>query len=358
VTLEYRRPFVIAGGASATATNVFVELRTGDGAVGYGEAAPMPAYSGETAAGVEAAINDVLAPAVIGLDPREPGTLHSRMDAAAHGQPFAKAAIDFAAWDAAGRMLRVPVSMLLGGTRRPTVPLAWAVGLGSIDEMVEEAVRYAGAGFTIKLKVGRAPAQDLEVVREVRGALPTSTPIRVDANQGYDLPTARRVLPVMEEAAGGLQLIEQPLPAWDLDGAVDLARSVDAPLMADESLYSLHSALELVRRRACAIFNIKLLKPGGLYRARQVAAIAEAAGIGVVIGSMPEMGVGAAAGLHFAASLPNADYPHELIGPLMFRDDVLLGNPFGRLDAARGNLPVPTGAGFGVELDPRHLGLP
>src|SRR5438128_486885 len=201
-TRDYRQPFVIAGGASPSATNVLVALTGEDGTVGYGEAAPMTAYPGETAEGVRHALEEFFFPLVIGHDPLDLEGLHDRMDRRLQGHSFAKAALDFACYDLAGKTLGLPAYQLLGGKFRERIPLAWAVGLGSVDEMVEEAVRYAGAGFpTIKLKIGVDPERDLGVVREVRAALGPEVPIRVDANQGYDFLTAARVLPKMEEQA-------------------------------------------------------------------------------------------------------------------------------------------------------------
>jgi muconate cycloisomerase len=349
-TLDYRRPFVIAGGASPSATNVFVALTSDDGTVGYGEAAPMTAYSGETAANVQSVLEEQFFPMLRGRNPLDIEALHADLDARLQGHSFAKAAIDFACYDLAGRALGLPAYALLGGKCRDRVPLAWAVGFGTTEEMIAESVTYARAGFpTIKIKIGRDPAIDLEVVREVRRAIGRDVAIRVDANQGYDRITARRVLPRMEEE--NLQLIEQPIARWDIDGMAELCRDLETPIMADESLYSLNEAFQLARRGAADIFNIKILKPGGLFRSRQVAGIAEAAGIPCIVGSMPEMGVGTAAGLHFAAATRVVTYPSELIGPLMFDGDVLAGNPLGDLARVPGYLTVSDAPGLGVTLD-------
>jgi L-Ala-D/L-Glu epimerase / N-acetyl-D-glutamate racemase len=349
-TRDYRRPFVIAGGASPSATNVLVALTGEDGTVGHGEAAPMTAYSGETAEGVRHALEEFFFPLVIGLDPLDLESLHDRLDRRLQGHSFAKAALDFACYDLVGKTLGLPVYQLLGGRMRDRIPLAWAVGLGTVDEMVEEAVRYAKAGFpTIKLKIGVEPQRDLEMLREVRRALGPGVPVRVDANQGYDFVTACRVLPKMEEQE--LQLIEQPIHRWNIDGMAELCRMLETPIMADESLYSLQDAGQLARRGAADIFNIKLLKPGGLWRSRQVAAVAEAFGIPCLVGSMPEMGVGTLAGVHFAASCRVVTFPSELIGPLMFAGDVLAGNPLGDLERVPGWITVPEAPGLGVALE-------
>ncbi len=328
---------------------MFVELTGDEGTRGYGEAAPMTAYSGETAEGVRHALEEFFFPLLIGSDPLDLEALHDRLDRRLQGHSFTKAAIDFACYDLAGKALGQPAYQLLGGKFRDRIPLAWAVGLGTVDEMVEEAVRYARAGFpTIKLKIGVDPRQDLEVVREVRAALGPAVPIRVDANQGYDFLTACRVLPRMEES--DLQLIEQPIHRWNIDGMAELCRTLETPSMADESLYSLQDAGQLARRGAADILDIKLLKPGGLWRSRQVAAVAEAFGLPCIVGSMPEMGIGTLAGVHFAAATRAISLPSELIGPLMFAGDVLAGNPLGDLERVPGWITVPDSPGLGVAL--------
>src|SRR5438067_3825500 len=132
----------------------------------------MTAYSGETPAGIADVLENHLFPCLRGMNPLDHEAIQARLDQCLSGHSFAKAAIDFACYDLAGRALGLPVYALLGGKYRDRIPLAWAVGLGSIEEMVAESVRYARAGFpTIKLKIGLDAQQDLDVVREVRAAI-------------------------------------------------------------------------------------------------------------------------------------------------------------------------------------------
>ncbi|MFI9587659.1 mandelate racemase/muconate lactonizing enzyme family protein [Streptomyces sp. NPDC052236] len=348
VRAPYRRPFVISSGTSPELISLVVEVRTADGESGFGEASPMTAYTGETLAGLEAALTEHVAPALIGRDPRDLAGAHAAMDAAIRGQHLAKAALDIALHDVAARAAGWPVHLLLGGCVRPRVPTAWVVGLGTLEEMVAEAAAYAARGFVhIKVKGGEDPELDVRLVRSVREAVAESVELSLDANEGYDPGTAGRTVSRLADA--GLDLIEQPLPRWDLAGMAMLRSRGGVRVMADESVYSLHDALEIVRRGAADVLNIKILKVGGLYRARQIAAVAEAAGLAVKIGTMPELGVATLAAAHLAAALPNATVAADLVGPLLVGEEPLAGAAFAGVGDV-GWVDVPVGAGLGHDL--------
>lgn len=346
--IEYHRPFVIASGPMKTATSVIVALRAEDGTVGIGETTCMTAYTGQTEQGVTAALEHWLLPAVIGLEPTAIQQVHARMNRVLRENDLAKAAVDIACYDLAGKLLGVPVYELLGGKVREEVRLAWAVGLGTIDEMVEEAVEWAARGFAIKVKIGGDPAADLRNVRAIREAIGNDAVLRVDANAGYDVATALSVLPRMEDS--NLQLIEQPVGRYDLPGMARCRQACTAPILADESQHTPLDTLRIIEAGAADIVNTKIVKPGGLYPSRQVAVLAEVGGLKAMVGSMPEMGVATAAGLHFALACQPLGYPVELIGALMLKDDIItrpLPVNNGRDD---GVLRAPSGPGLGVEL--------
>jgi L-alanine-DL-glutamate epimerase-like enolase superfamily enzyme len=270
------------------------------------------------------------------------------MDEAVRGRSLAKAAIDMAAIDAQGRALGIPAGALLGGRVRDAVDMAWVIGLGEIEPIVAEAVAKAGEGYWhIKVKGGLDPRRDAELVEELCRTLPTGVELAIDFNEAYDLGTALPTLQRMQRA--GLALAEQPVPGWDADGLARLTEALDLRVMADESVQSIHDAMRLARINACDVFNIKLLKVGGFYRARQVAAIAEAAGIAVKVGSMPELGLATMAAAHFAAATPVASVPADLIGPLLVDGDIIDPAPF---ITRPGQVVLPDGPGLGVNVDP------
>ncbi|MEU5979818.1 enolase C-terminal domain-like protein [Streptomyces sp. NPDC047315] len=349
VRVPYRRPFVISSGTSPELISVVVEIRTAEGVTGFGEASPMTAYTGETLAGLETALTQHAAPALVGRDPRDLAGAHTAMDAAIRGQRLAKAALDIALHDLVARAAGWPLHLLLGGGVRTSVPTAWVVGLGTLEEMAAEAADYAARGFThIKVKGGEDSELDVRLVRLVREAVPAAVELCLDANEGYVPGTAARTVARLADA--GLDFVEQPLPRWDLRGMAALRRGGAVRVMADESMQSLHDAMEIVRRGAADVLNIKILKVGGLHRARQIAALAEAAGLAVKLGTMPELGVATLAAAHLTAALPHATVPADLVGPLLVTEDPLAGEVFA--SAARTghvDLPATAGLGHGVE---------
>jgi L-alanine-DL-glutamate epimerase-like enolase superfamily enzyme len=327
--------------------SVLVRLATQD-AAGIGETTAMTAYSGETTAGIIDVIELVLTPAVLGHPLFDLAGLHKRMDEAVRGRSLAKAAIDMAVIDAQGRALGIPAGALLGGRVRDAIDTAWVIGLGEIEAIVAEAAAKVGEGYRhIKVKGGLDPRRDAELIEELRRTLPDEAELAIDFNEAYDVGTALPLLQRMQRA--GLVLAEQPVPGWDVNGLARLTQSLDLRVMADESLQSIHDAVRLARLGACDVFNIKLLKVGGLYRARQVAAVAEAAGIAVKVGSMPELGLATMAAAHFAAATPVASVPADLIGPLLVDDDITDPAPF---ITRPGQVLLPDAPGLGVDVGP------
>lgn len=323
VRRKLRSQFAIFGGSTDYVESIVVRLTDECGCAGIGETTPMPAYSGVTVADAEFALDRRLLPAVRGCA-ASPRTVHRAMDAVDPGSALAKAAVDIAAFDLLGRHFGVPVVEFLGGAARSEIPLVWVLGYMPIDQLLAEAETAVQQGYrTLKLKVGQNPADDVEAVRQVRAAWPDMT-IRIDANQGYDLQAALAVCEKLADA--NLELLEQPVPATRLDDLAEIRRHTDIPIEADESLQSPADARALISAGACDIFNLKILKPGGLFRAQQVVAIAESAGIPVMIGSMPELGIAAAAGFHLARTLPALPYACELMGPQMVESDVVSGS--------------------------------
>ncbi len=290
VERSFEGSFDIAGGQSTAIHAILVKIHTDDELTGIGEAVPMPAYSGQTIGGVVEALSDYLIPALLDVPIESIEGLHQRMNTAIKEQPMAKAALDIAYHDVVGKIQGVPVYQLLGGAYRKMVPLSWAIGLGSPEDIIHEAHEAISRGFrTIKVKIGVDAERDLEVVARLRESLGPDIQLRVDANEGYDYRTARSTL--LKLQAHNLQLIEQPLPRWDVRGIRDLRSRLDTPILADESLFTIQDAMTLVQENAADLFNIKLMKLGGLRPALKVGAIAEAAGIPCMVGACPNSGL-------------------------------------------------------------------
>ena len=337
---------------------------TGNGVVGWGEAPALKdwggdwgRYFGETPGTTKHVIERYLAPTVIGADALNIADLHGRMDAIIKGYPYAKGAVEMAAYDLAGRSLGLPVHALLGGAVRDRVPVTHSIGLLDIDEAVAECKQVVAEGIrTIKIKVGVEPTRDVEIVRRVREAIGEATDICVDANQGYETPhDAIRTIKAMEPAR--LKYAEQPVEG--MDRMAEVARGIDTPVMADETAWNARDVIEIAERRAAEIVSIYTTKPGGLYKAMQVAAVAEAAGLICNVNGSVETGIGNLANLHLAAaarpvtlscvvpvSAPAEAQSGQIAG-IYYTDD-LIAAPFAFED---GFVALPTGPGMGIDVD-------
>lgn len=345
-----RRPHRFATLSIATQGVVLVEARVGGGIVGVGEAVVPggPWWGGESVEGMKALIDGYLAPLLRGEDAGRVEHLARVMDRAVNGAAFAKAGLEMALWDALGKARGLPVHDLLGGRHRDALPVTWALGADPAPVVVEEAAAKLDAGehTSFKLKMGAAePAADVARVTAVAAELAGRASLRVDLNGSWDEVTARRWLPVLQDA--GIDLVEQPVPAWNLPALRDLTARLRIPVMADESLRSPQDAATLVRHRAANVFAVKIAKLGGLWAVRQTAAVAETAGVPCHGGTTIESSIGTAAGAHVFCATAAVTAGSELFGPLLLADD-LVTTP---VRYTAGHVAPPAGPGLGVELD-------
>ncbi len=333
---------------------VVVVLRLANGVQGIGEAATLggPRWSEESVESIKANIDAYLAPALIGAPADRFEAARARMDEAAKRNNAAKGAIKSALFDAVGKTLGVPAVQLLGGVVRTSIPVFWTLASGDPGQEIEEAEKKLAARLhdRFKVKIGAQSADaDLARLRRLAGALDGRASLIVDANQAWDETTALRCLPVLAEL--GVRLVEQPLPAWDLAGMARLRARSTVPLMADECVFSTHEMLDVARAGAADVVSLKLVKHGGLLATRNVAAVAEAAGIGLYGGCLLESSIGAAAHLQVFAGLPNLAWGCEHFGPQILTDD-LVTEPLRFADL---HIHLPTGPGLGVTLDTDKL---
>ena len=337
-----------------TQSYVIVELRLANGAEGIGEAATLggPRWSEESVESIKATIDAYLAPALIGAPADRFQAARIRMDAAAKRNNAAKAAIESALFDAVGKTLGVPAVQLLGGPVRESMPVLWTLASGDPAQEIEEAEQKLAARLhdTFKVKIGaQSPQADIVRLRRLADALSGRASLIVDANQAWDETTALRYLPVLAELC--VRLVEQPVPAWNLAGMARLRARSTVPLMADECVFSAHDMLEVVRTGAADVVSLKLVKHGGLLATRDVAAVAEAAGVGLYGGCLLESSIGAAAHLQVFAGLRELAWGCEHFGPQILVDD-LVEQP---LRFADFRIHVPAGPGIGVTLDQEKL---
>ena len=313
-TLHCKRPFRIATGVSDTCHGLLLELRDRDGRSGWGEGAPLPVLTGETLNGAASALREVWLPALVGRDPSELQSLKVDLQKLLIGHSAARCALDLALHDLVAQQWQIPVWKLLGGDNRP-VETNYSIGLCPPAEAAEQARALVEEEFQIiKLKIGEDPELDLERVASVRAAIGPDIRLRVDANEGWNYLEALRFL--RRAGAYSLEFIEQPLVRGDWEGLRRLREHSPVPICADESLRGVQEARHLARMEAVDIFNLKLMKCGGLLEAREIVTIARAHGIQMMVGGMvgeSALAVGAATALASTWKFEYADLDADLL---------------------------------------------
>ncbi len=294
-----------------------------------------------------------LAPALMGVRADLFELAGLRMDQAAKRNNAAKAAIETALFDAAGKTYGLPASALLGGAIRDRIPVLWTLASGDPAQEADEAERKLAARLhrTFKVKIGaQSPEADMLRMRHLARTLGDRAELIVDANQAWDETVAARCLPQLAEI--GVRLVEQPVPAWNLAAMARLrARPGTPPLLADECVFDVHDMLAVAAAGAADAVSLKLVKHAGLLGTRKVAAVAEAGGVGLYGGCLLESSVGAAAHLQVFATLRELAWGCEHFGPQILTGD-LVTEPLRFEDF---HVLLPTGPGIGVTLDDAAL---
>ena len=346
VNMPLKEILIMSIGQVDISQHIIVKVNLSGGIIGLGEAAfeTGPSFSYECQQSAFTVIQDYLAGVLIGMDVSDVEEVVLRMDKIAKGNPFAKSAIEMAVFDAWAKVMGVPLYKLLGGKVREAIVNEYGLHSMDIKQEVSRAIEKMQEGYKLfKMKVGAENfIKDLERIQAVREALGFSVRIGIDANGAWRVKDAAKFIQKIEPY--DLDFVEQPIARNNLKGMAELRRNTTIPIMADESVFSPEDALRVVELEAADIISIKIGKAGGLIKAKKIAAIAEAAGLSCYIGNMAEGGIGAAAGLHFAISTPNADFGCELEPPY---DQDIVNQRFIIQD---GYIKVPEGIGLGVSL--------
>jgi L-alanine-DL-glutamate epimerase-like enolase superfamily enzyme len=346
-----RAPFRFGRVERTTSSNVLVKITSDDGAVGWGEACPVPQLTSETRESIAGAVSGRVTQTLLG---REPTSWRPLMDEAAgqlHGYPATRAAIETALMDLVGRALGVSVAELLGGRYREDVEVHGSVGWEEDPSaMAETAVRQADRYRMLKLYVGRADLRsDLGRLEAVRKAVGDDHPFLLDINGLWTSAQAIAAGPAL--AATGVTILEQPVQPGDVEGAVEVTRVLGErhaiQVAADEAVLGPQDALRVARDRTAHMVNVGMTKLGGPAAAHGVATVAAACELTVLLGSVVELGVATAAGLQLAAALPRLPAPAYLGGPAKYVRQVTTA----LVADDRGFMRIPAGPGLGIEVD-------
>lgn len=302
--IQLKEPFKVAFAEISHCDNLLIKVETDEGYCGYGEAAPFAPVTGETFEGCAAVLN-MFRQGLIGMNPLDIEKIHVMMDSLVHGNGSAKCAVDIALHDLKGKIMGQPLYRVLGGYQ-DIVQNDITIGIAAPEKMAEQAEEYVKKqGYHIlKIKAGINPEEDLRALSLIREAVGKNVRLRVDANQGYNVSKAVYALEGMKKY--GVEAVEQCLPDWDIDGAVELKSKISGiQLMLDESIHTAKDAARVCKANAADILNIKLMKCGGLYRGGQISTIAENFGMTCMVGCMLESKIAITAGLSLVASRKN-----------------------------------------------------
>lgn len=344
------RPFITAVRRADSLESVVVEVRDDDGRSGWGEAPTSWRVTGESPDGVVSVIEHALAPAVMGRSADDPAGASRALARAAVGNNSARMAVDCALYDLAAQRAELPLWRYLGATSRDIRTDITLSVESDTDELLSAAREQVAAGFTtLKVKIG-AVGPSASQLRALRDAVGRNACIRVDANQAWNPQQAVEI--IAETVANGtaLEFIEQPVPRDDIVGMVDVAAESSIPVLADESVWTVRQLRELLAIGRVGAVNIKLAKTGGIREALELAALATASGLGVVIGCMLEshVGISSAAALAAAVATPGPDgaaRAQDLDGGLWLADSPVDGGV--SYDGPRLVLPNKPGLGIG-----------
>ncbi|SEO28528.1 muconate cycloisomerase [Paracoccus alcaliphilus] len=327
---------------------MLVRVHCSDGIVGIGEGTTIGglAYGGESPESMKTNIDSWFAPVMVGQDATRVQALMARIGKMVRENRFAKSAVETALLDAQGKRVGLPVSELLGGRRRDRLPVAWTLASGDTARDIAEAEQMLDLRRhrVFKLKIGaRGIRDDIAHVAAIKAALGDRAAVRVDVNMAWSEGEAAWGMAALADA--GCELVEQPVA--QVAALMRLVRRFPVALMADESLTGPESAFEIARVQGADVFAVKLEQSGGAFNALRVAAIADAAGIGLYGGTMLEGAVGTAISAHAFSTFANLQWGTELFGPLLLTEEIQT-EP---LDYSEFELTVPNGPGLGVTLD-------
>lgn len=365
VSTPLKKPVIMPNTRITSIDSVVLKITADDGTVGFSDSGDTSSwYRGELQESIIAMICNVIAPRVLlGEDPRHIEKIVGKMDLLVRDNNQAKATVDFALHDLKGKLLGVPVYELLGGRTATASRQGWVLSAGKPEDVAAEAALAKKTGFALfKMKIGYGTLQDdIDMVHAVRDTVGPDAYLTIDANGFWSYEKALHIIRKLDDC--GLDLVEQPLPHWDIEGMARLRAQVRTPIYADESAQELHHLKEIIDRRASDGLFIKLQKAGGILKAQRWLTLARLAGLPVHCGCMIGSGLEHSPAAHLWVSNEWASQGlSESIGPLMIHGTMESKNIAPGTDIAL-NIPrfengmaYPNeGPGLGIELNEAFL---
>lgn len=323
VPLALTKPYTIAFGTYESVENVIVTIELANGMVGMGACSPSEEVIGETAKSTLAALNENTLSQWIGKDIAHFQGIISEATKLFQKQTCATTALDIALHDAFTQYIGVSLCTFWG-QKISSLPTSVTIGIKNVTETLKEAEEYKQMGFRVlKVKTGLDVIEDVERILKLREKYANYFNIRVDANMGYSVENLLHFVKATQPAQ--IELIEQPFPPENDQALRGLPTELRKIIAADESLKNVNDALRLINSGPLVgIFNIKLMKSGGLLGAKRIAEIADVGGVDLMWGCNDESIISISAALHLALSCPNTRYL-DLDGSLDLAEDVVNG---------------------------------
>jgi len=324
LTIPLIRPFITAIRQTDHVEDIVVMIKTDCGTIGYGSAAATPLITGDSKESIISAIQNIIAPKLIGKNINDFNQLLYIVQTAIKRNSSAKAAVDIALHDLLAKWCNLPLYQLLGGATNH-IETCITISVKEAKVMAEEAKLLVAQGFTtLKIKVGLNAEDDIERIQAIRENIDHKIKILVDANQGWNAKSAIQVIQNIEKHHLNVALVEQPVKADDLVNLKYVRDSVNSFIVADEACFSPQDALAIAKNNVSDGINIKLMKCGGLDTANAIYHIANSASIGCMVGCMLESPIGVAAMTSFAVSKPNILYA-DLDPIALIKDNPIVG---------------------------------
>ena len=331
VDLKLTRPYTIAFKTVDHVENAIVTMELDNGLVGRGAGNPSEQVVGETLDNALDALNQASGGeptdsgwlGLIGREIEDINVLCEEIQIQLKHSPSARTALEVALYDALSQWKEVALVSLLG-QEIESLPTSITIGIKDVSDTLEEAVEYYQRGFRyIKVKLGNHLEEDIERMVKLRERFGDRIKVRVDANQGYNIQELKQFYD--QTLSCNLELIEQPLPADQVEEMRCLPEEIRKTLAADESLIGPDDAANIIGKpNACGIFNIKLMKCGGITQALEISRLAQGADIDLMWGCNDESVISISAALHTALSCKNTHYL-DLDGSLDLAKDVAAG---------------------------------
>jgi len=351
-------PFITSLGQDDNAENVLVKIITKEGIIGFGECSPYMPINGESQ-DTCFIVGQYLAKALKARLPDGQGKnaldiehCIQLMDSIIYANTSIKSAFDMALYDIAAQHAGMPLYKFLGGDNTKPIITDYTVSIGEPAKMAADALKIKALGYpAIKVKLGKNGKTDVERMKAIRAAVGNEIPLRIDANQGWELQEAIDTLKAL--APLGIQHCEEPIARWNYLQLPKLKKESPIPIMADECCGDDHDAARLIALDACDYFNIKLGKSGGIFKALKMVRMAEQAGLHLQVGAMIESRLAMTAFAHFAlcsSSIVHFDFDTAL----MLKEDPVTG---GIVYEKNGAVKVPDVPGLGATIDEERLSL-